>query len=278
MKVIAIIPARYSSTRFPGKVISPIAGVPMIQRVWERTRKASRIDEVIIATDDDRVKKLVEGFGGHAIMTSSDHPSGTERVFGGHAIMTSSDHPSGTERVAEAASKIEGDVIVNVQGDEPLIEPESLNLAVQPFLTEDNINVTSLMHPIESYSEYINPNVVKVLCDEIGNALYFSRAPIPFYRDEKELLDKWDREGARPAELKPVPQKHIGVYAFEADLLQALVRMPRSTLEEAEKLEQLRVLGWGFGMKMVPTPHDSISVDVPEDVEKVENLIKQSSG
>jgi len=231
----------------------------MIQRVWERVSLARRIDEVAVATDDERVAEAVEAFGGHVIMTSPDHVSGTERV-------------------AEAADKVESDVILNVQGDEPHIKPESLDLAVFPFLEEDTVSVTSLMHPVVSYEEFMSPNVVKVTCDEINNAIYFSRSPIPLYRDEKELLENWEKTGKRPDLLKPVPMKHIGVYAFRSDFLQALVRMPRSDLELAEKLEQLRVLAWGFRIRMVVTPYDSVSVDVPEDIEKVEALIHADEG
>ncbi|HUT52819.1 MAG TPA: 3-deoxy-manno-octulosonate cytidylyltransferase [bacterium] len=254
MKVVAIIPARYASVRFPGKVLAPIAGKPMIQRVWERATQAREVSEVIVATDHERVAEAVAGFGGRVIMTAPDRATGTERV-------------------AEAADKIEADVIINVQGDEPIIAPDSLDLVVQPFLDDDTAPVTSLMFPIESFAEYMDPNVVKVICDASDNAIYFSRSPIPHYRDGRELIEQWEKQGKRPAGLKPGPMKHIGVYAYRADFLQALVRMPVSELEEAERLEQLRVLAWGFHIKMVATPHDSISVDVPADVARVEAVI-----
>jgi 3-deoxy-manno-octulosonate cytidylyltransferase (CMP-KDO synthetase) len=256
MKVVAIIPARYASVRFPGKVLAPIAGKPMIQWVWERATQAREVTEVIVATDHERVAGVVTGFGGRVIMTAPDRATGTERV-------------------AEAADKVEADVVVNIQGDEPIIAPMSLDLVVQPFIDEDTAPVASLMFPLESHAEYMDPNVVKVICDASDHAISFSRSPIPYYRDGRELLEQWERQGARPAGLKPGPLKHIGVYAYRADFLQALVRMPVCELEEAERLEQLRVLAWGFRIKMVATPHDSISVDVPADVAKVEAAIKK---
>jgi 3-deoxy-manno-octulosonate cytidylyltransferase (CMP-KDO synthetase) len=256
MKVVAVIPARYSSTRFPAKVLTPILGKPMIQRVWERTRMALAIDEVAVATDDARIGDVVAGFGGHVIMTNPDHMSGTERV-------------------AEAAGRIEADVIINVQGDEPIINPESLLLVVSPFLQDEVVAMASLRYPIESYDEFLDPNVVKVVCDHLDNAIYFSRLPLPFYRDGEALLQQWRETGVRPAQLNPVPMKHIGVYAYRSEFLQAVARFHRTELENAEKLEQLRVLAWGFKIRMITTPHDAVSVDVPEDVAKVEKIMKE---
>jgi 3-deoxy-manno-octulosonate cytidylyltransferase (CMP-KDO synthetase) len=256
MKVVAVIPARYSSTRFPAKVVFPIAGKPMVQWVYERARKAERVDQVIVATDDERVAAAVAAFGGQAMMTSPDHGSGTERC-------------------AEVAGKIDADVIVNVQGDEPLIHPESLNLVVEPLLIEEQVAMASLMHPLASYQSYLSPNVVKVVRDHQDNAIYFSRAPIPCYREGQALLERWEREGRRPPELLPAPMKHLGVYAFRSSFLQAMVCMPRSELEDAEILEQLRVLAWGFKIRMMTTPHDSIGVDVLADAKTVEAIIRE---
>jgi 3-deoxy-manno-octulosonate cytidylyltransferase (CMP-KDO synthetase) len=256
MKVVAIIPARYSSTRFPAKVVFPIAGKPMVQRVYERVQKAERVDQVIVATDDERVAAAVAAFGGQAMMTSSDHGSGSERC-------------------AEVAGKIDADFVINVQGDEPLIHPESLNLVVEPLLFDEKVSMASLMHPLASYQSYRSPNVVKVVRDDQDNAIYFSRAPIPFYREGQALLERWEREGRRPPELVPTPMKHLGVYAFRSGFLQAIVRMPRQELEDAELLEQLRVLAWGFKIRMVLTPHDSIGVDIPADAEAVEAIIRE---
>lgn len=255
-KVVAIIPARYGSTRFPGKVLAELCAKPMIQRVWERAKMASLIDEVVVATDDERVAEVVSGFGGRVIMTMPEHQTGAERV-------------------AEAANKIKSDIVVNLQGDEPMIHPQSLDLAIQPILEEESIAMASLKHPIASCTDYLDPNVVKVVCDDQENSIYFSRAPIPWYRDGESLMKRWKDQGERPDELVPVPMKHIGVYAFRADFLQAMVRMPRSPLETAEALEQLRVLAWGFKIRIITTPHDSVGVDVPQDVEKVEALIRE---
>ncbi|MFO8056141.1 MAG: 3-deoxy-manno-octulosonate cytidylyltransferase [bacterium] len=254
MKVVAIIPARYSSARFPGKVVTPIAGKPMIQRVWERASQAKGVEEVIVATDDDKVQKAVTGFGGKCIMTSSECRSGTERC-------------------AEAADKISADIVINVQGDEPLINPRSLELLISPFREDDRLGMATLRYPIKSYEAFVNPNIVKVICDEQDHALYFSRLSIPYFREKQDLLQEWAETGERPAELLPVPMKHIGVYAYRESFLQALTRLPRTDLEAAELLEQLRVLAWGFKIKVVPTSHDSMGVDIKEDVQKVEETI-----
>jgi len=256
MKVVAIIPARFSSSRFPGKVIAPIAGKPMIQRVWERARQAESIAEVVVATDDERVAEVVKDFGGQVTMTLPEHESGTERV-------------------AEASIKVESDIIVNIQGDEPVIDPESLELLLRPFRNNDSQAMSSLMIPIERYDDFLSPNVVKVVCDDQSDALYFSRSPIPHYREGNQLLAAWRNGGSRPVEFVPPPMKHIGVYAYRTGFLQAVAKTPRTGLETAERLEQLKVLAWGFKIRMVETPHDAVSVDVPEDVEKVERIIRE---
>jgi 3-deoxy-manno-octulosonate cytidylyltransferase (CMP-KDO synthetase) len=198
-------------------------------------------------------------------------------AFGGHVIMTSPDCGSGTERCNEASEKIDSDVIVNVQGDEPLIDPQSLELVISPFQNDDekSVSMSTLKHPLLHYADYVNPNVVKVVCDEMDTALYFSRSPLPYYRDQAQLLDEWKRSGARPDALLPPPMKHIGVYAYRTTFLQALSRLPPSPLETAEMLEQLRALAWGFKIKAVTTPHDSAGVDTPEDVAKVEAMIAE---
>lgn len=256
MKVVAIIPARYSSSRFPGKVVFPIAGKSMIRRVWERAGQAKGIDDVIVATDDERVQRTVAAFGGKYVMTSTECRSGTERC-------------------AEAADKISADIIINVQGDEPVINPHSLELLVKPFRENDRLGMATLKHPIESCASFLNPNIVKVICDEQDNAIYFSRHPIPYFRDKDELLKRWEETGKRPEELVPPPMKHIGVYAYRSNFLQALTRLPPTELEAAELLEQLRVLAWGFDIKVVTTPHDSLGVDVEADVKKVEEVIEK---
>ncbi len=256
MKVVAIIPARYASTRFPGKVLVPINGKPMIQWVWERASMAEKVDEVMVATDDERVAEAVSEFGGRVVMTS-DH------------------HQSGTDRVAEAAAKISADVIINLQGDEPLIHPDSLDLVAEPLLMDEDLPMSTLMRPISSRSDYLNPNVVKVVRDEQGNAMYFSRSPLPAYRVSVEVMDSWKKGQGPPKELVPAPMKHVGIYGFNHGFLQALASLPRTPLEKAESLEQLRVLEWGFRIRVVETPHESVGVDVPEDVKKVKALLKK---
>ena len=256
-KVVALIPARYDSVRFPGKVLSELSGKPLIQWVWERACQARTAREVAVATDDDRVKEAVENFGGKVIMTSKDHQSGTDRL-------------------AEAVAFTTADIIVNVQGDEPLIHPESIDLAVHAILDEEDVRMTSLKKDITDYREYTSPHVVKVVCNNQEEALYFSRSPIPLYRDREELLRKWEDTGKRPPDLMPPPYKHLGLYVYEVGFLSALTRIPVSELEKAEKLEQLRALAWGFRIKVITTPHDSISVDTPEDLDRVKAILKSN--
>jgi 3-deoxy-manno-octulosonate cytidylyltransferase (CMP-KDO synthetase) len=256
-KVVALIPARYDSVRFPGKVLCELEGKPLIQWVWERASQARTPQEVAVATDDERVQEAVERFGGKVIMTSKDHQSGTDRL-------------------AEAVAFTTADVIVNVQGDEPLIHPESIDLAVQAILDDESVPMTSLKKEIADYREYVNPHVVKVVCNNQEEALYFSRSPIPHYRDREELLKKWEDTGRRPESLLPPPYKHLGLYVYETDFLSALTRIPLSDLEKAEKLEQLRALAWGFRIKVVTTPHDSIGVDTPEDLDRVKAILKSN--
>ncbi|MBE0500237.1 MAG: 3-deoxy-manno-octulosonate cytidylyltransferase [Desulfuromonadales bacterium] len=238
MKVVAILPARYGSTRFPGKPLVDIAGKPMIQHVYERTAQTRSVNRVIVATDDDRICAAVESFGGEVQMTCADHPSGTDRL-------------------AEVASRIEADLIVNVQGDEPLINPKMIEAAVAPLLADPAIEMGTLMTRITTKGEYNNPNVVKVVTDRAGFALYFSRGAIPCGRD----LD-----------LQTVPTlafKHIGLYVYQRDFLLKYPTLPATPLEQLEKLEQLRALEHGYRIRVVETDMQSIGVDVPEDVERV---------
>ena len=251
MKVLAVIPARYASERLPAKVLAPLLGKPMIQWTWEQARRASRVDEVVVATDDERVLKAVEQFGGHAIMTAPDHASGTDRV-------------------AEAAAESTAQLIVNLQGDEPLMHPETIDRAIKPFLEDDNLAMSSAKVEIQEAESYLNPNVVKVVCDDQDFACYFSRSPIPYYRGREPLLEEWRQTGVRPPALQPAPYKHLGLYVYRTDFLQAFARLPRPAVEDAEKLEQLRALAWGFKIKVVTTPHDSIGVDTAEDLRKAE--------
>jgi 3-deoxy-manno-octulosonate cytidylyltransferase (CMP-KDO synthetase) len=254
MKVLVIIPARYASERLPAKVLAPLLGKPLLQWTWEQAQRASRVDEVLIATDDERVLEAVKKFGGKGIMTAADHASGTDRV-------------------AEVAAKGSAQLIVNLQGDEPLMHPETIDRAIMPFLNDDNLAMGSAKVEIQDLDSYFNPNVVKVVCDDQDFACYFSRAPIPHYRGREKLLEKWRMTGVRPPAMQPAPFKHLGLYVYRTDFLQAFARLPRPAMEDAEKLEQLRALAWGFKIKVVTTPHDSIGVDTAEDLRQAEAIL-----
>lgn len=247
MNVIAVIPARYGSTRLGGKPLLDIGGKPMVQWVYERAKKAKLVRDVMVATDDKRVMSAVERFGGKAVMTSSSHRSGTDRI-------------------AEAAGSLNADVIVNVQGDEPLIEPEMIDEAIKPLLAESALLISTLKTKIANEEELKDPNVVKVVTDREGFALYFSRYPIPYVRDSSEL-------GVRSSELKATYYKHIGLYVYRKDFLLKFAKMEPTPLEEAEKLEQLRVLENGYKIKVVQTKYNSIGVDTKEDLEKVRKIV-----
>src|SRR5215470_11543777 len=240
-KIVIVIPARYGSTRLPGKPLVQIAGKPMVQRVYERARLAMGGSRVIVATDDERILKAVEGFGGEARMTRSDHRTGTERI-------------------AEVAAHAEGDVFVNVQGDEPLIHPNAIDRAVNALLEEPRAAIATLAVPIKTPSDIMDPNVVKTVLDFDGNALYFSRAPIPWVRDAqaKVHVKYW---------------KHLGLYVFQRDALLEFPTLPLGELERVEQLEQLRWLENGWKIRVAEVEHDAVSVDVPEDVERVERLM-----
>ncbi len=246
MRVAAIIPARYASTRLPGKPLADIDGKPMVWRVYERAKMARLVDEVWVATDDQRVYDAVQEFGGNVMMTSPDHPSGTDRL-------------------AEAAGKIQADIYVNVQGDEPLIPPELIDAAVEPLLAEPSLNMATAAREITSSDEIADPSVVKVVLDEGGYALYFSRAPIPFHRDI------WTNGSIIGGNCL----KHIGLYVYRRDFLLKYAKIPPTALEQTEKLEQLRALGHGERIKVVITELESIGVDTPEDLDRVIRLIQK---
>lgn len=242
MKVLGIIPARYASTRLPAKALLDIAGKPMIQRVYERARMSPALDRLVVATDDERIYEKV-------------------RSFAGEALMTSSAHPSGTDRVAEAARVLkagEGDLIVNIQGDQPLFEPGMIDEVVAPLGSDPGLQMGALVHPIRTPEELANPSVVKVVVDRKGCALYFSRSPMPYVMS-----------AARAARY----YKHIGPYAYRMAFLLAFTRMERGELEQAESLEQLRALEHGYKIRVVETKFDSQEVDTPEDLEKVRRKI-----
>jgi 3-deoxy-manno-octulosonate cytidylyltransferase (CMP-KDO synthetase) len=244
-KVVIVIPARYGSTRLPGKPLVSLAGKPMIQRVYERARLAQRADRVIVATDDERIVKAVEGFGGEARMTRVDHRTGTERV-------------------AEVAAHTEGDVFVNVQGDEPLLDPVAVDTAVNSLLEEPAAAVATVATPLHSAADIMDPNVVKVVLDFDENALYFSRAPIP-----------WVRDTASKIQVRHL--KHLGLYVFQRDALLEYPTLPQGELERIEQLEQLRWMENGWKIRVAEVEHDAVSVDVPADVERVEKLLQGKS-
>jgi 3-deoxy-manno-octulosonate cytidylyltransferase (CMP-KDO synthetase) len=252
--IVAIIPARYASTRLPGKPLVDIAGTPMILRVVERARQAPLIDRVIVATDDERVLNVVLAAGQEAIMTSPDHRTGTDRL-------------------AEVAAKLEAEIIVNVQGDEPLIEPSTIEAAVSPLTEDPAIVMSTTCEPIESVDDLLNPSVVKVTVDKNGFAICFSRNPIPFPR--AAALEHGSIENALRAEpgLLKLYSKHTGLYVYRREFLLKFAGMDSTKLEQTEALEQLRVLEHGFRIKVVRVAHRSIGVDTPEDLERVRRLM-----
>ena len=242
---MVVIPARYGSTRLLGKPLVSLAGKPMIQRVYERAKLARRVDQVIEATDDERIVKAVEGFGGVARMTRAEHRTGTERV-------------------AEVAAHVEGAVFVNVQGDEPLLDPEAIDAAVGALIEEPVASISTVATPIKMPADIMDPNVVKTVLDFDGNALYFSRAPIP-----------WVRDSASKIQVRHL--KHLGLYVFERDALLEYPTLPQGELERIEQLEQLRWMENGWKIRVAEVAHDAVSVDVPEDVARVEKLLQGES-
>jgi 3-deoxy-manno-octulosonate cytidylyltransferase (CMP-KDO synthetase) len=248
-KILAVIPARYGSTRFEGKPLAEILGKPMIQYVHEGVRRSKLIDEVIVATDDQRILEAVKAFGGKAILTSPAHPSGTDRV-------------------AEVARKLKSEIIVNVQGDEPLIDGAFIDKAIRPLLTDENLQLSTLMTRIEEVRDWLNPHIVKVVVDQKNFALYFSRSPIPFPRD----LQIGRLESNPFGTNRPLPKrvfKHIGVYVFRRKFLLLFSKMKVTPLEKLEKLEQLRALENGYRIKVTCVNYEPLSVDTPEDLQKV---------
>src|SRR5215470_7945411 len=240
-KIVIVIPARYGSTRLPGKPLVQIAGKPMVQRVYERARLAMGGTRVIVATDDERVLKAVEGFGGEARMTRPDHRTGTERI-------------------AEVAAHTEGEVFVNVQGDEPLLDPAAVDTAVGALLEEPAAAIATVAVPIRTPADIMDPNVVKTVLDFEDNALYFSRAPIPWVRDSASKIH------ARHL-------KHLGLYVFQREALLEYPTLPQGELERIEQLEQLRWMENGWKIRVAEVEHDAVSVDVPKDVARVERLL-----
>ncbi len=250
MNITAVIPARYASTRFPGKALAEIGGKPMIQHVYERTSRASLVGNVIVATDDARIQQAVAAFGGRCCMTRSDHETGTDRL-------------------AEVAAGLDADIIVNVQGDEPLIVPEMIDQAIQPFLIDSELRMGTLKTRIKCLHDFLSPNVVKVVADREANALYFSRSPLPFFRDKwQDLKDESFASG------KLLCFKHVGLYVFRRDFLVEFAALTPTFLEISEKLEQLRAVENGIRIRVVETEFESIGVDTPDDLAKARERFK----
>ena len=247
--VIAIIPARYASARLPGKPLADINGQPMIRHVVERTARASLVERVIVATDDERVRASVAGFGGEALLTDPELPSGTDRC------------------AAIARTLPDASIIVNVQGDEPLIDPALVDATIQPLLDDPGLAAATPVRRISSTEELENPHIPKVVLDRAGNCVYFSRSPIPFFRDAP--FGHW-------AKLHPY-YRHIGLYVFRRDMLLRFSNLPPTPLELAEHLEQLRLIENGFTIRGVITGYDSIPVDTPQDLEKVRAMARHES-
>ncbi len=252
MRTIGIIPARYASTRLPGKALALIAGEPMVWHVYCRAGEAQSLERVIVATDDERIRQAVLDRGGEAVLTRGDHVSGTDRL-------------------AEVAVGLDCDLVVNIQGDEPLMEPAVIDTAVAPFLTEPDLRMSTAATPIRSAQEYRDPAAVKVVLDERGDALYFSRAPLPYFR-----LDSAG-EGSDNAFRDPATGltalKHLGLYVYRRETLLWLSGLPPTALERAEKLEQLRALGNGCPIRVVVVDYSPVGVDTPEDLNRVRELM-----
>src|SRR5215472_13545641 len=240
-RILGVIPARYASSRFPGKALVAIAGKTMLEHVWERASQSRYLTSLVIATDDERIRTAAESFKARVLMTRDDHISGTDRV-------------------AEAASASNAQVIVNIQGDEPLIDPAAIDTAILGMLEAEDAQMTTLKKRIERAEEIHNPNVVKVVTDPIGKAIYFSRAAIPFNRDTSEAVNYY---------------KHIGLYVYQRDFLLGYPDLPVGPLERIERLEQLRALENGHKIRVIETDYESLGVDTPEDWAHVSQFMER---
>lgn len=244
-RVIAIIPARFASTRYPGKVIAPLLGHPLVYHTWLRTSEASLVDHVVVATDSPEVVKALAPYPIEVVLTREDHATGTDRI-------------------AEVATEIAGDIVVNVQGDEPAIDPEAIDAVVRPLLEDSALQMATARRRITDRKMILDPNVVKVICDLRNKALYFSRLPIPCIRDDA------DRAAAPDCYWQ-----HIGLYVYRRDFLLSYTQMPQTPLERLEKLEQLRALENGHDIAVIETNYEVIGVDTPEDLAEVSALLQR---
>lgn len=241
-KIVCIIPSRYESSRFPGKPLADLCGKPMIQHVYERVAKAQAVPYVAVATDDQRIFDAVKHFGGNAIMTSATHRSGTDRIA---EAIQSLDLP------ADA-------IVVNIQGDQPIFEPSQVDEVIQPLMDDPSLTMSTLIYKIVRDEEITHPHAVKVVLDHQNFALYFSRATIPYVRDKHLKADYY---------------KHHGIYAYRRDFLEVFTGLPEGKLEKLEALEQLRALEYGYKIKVVITPHDSVEVDNQQELERVRQIL-----
>lgn len=246
MRAVGVIPARWGSTRFEGKVLAKIDGRPMIEHVWRRSKQSRLLTEVIIACDDERILKAAAEFGAKAVLTSKNHASGTDRI-------------------AQAAADLVAGIIVNIQGDEPLIHPRVIDDLVSALREDPGCRMATAIKAIRTKEELENPNVVKAVVDARGNALYFSRAVIPFDRDQSGIR-------------KIKYYKHLGIYAYRKSFLMKFAKMPKSGLEQAEGLEQLRALEAGVKIKTVVTDVETVGVDTPQDLARVEKFLRRQEG
>lgn len=246
MQVIGIIPARYASTRFEGKVLADILGKTMLQRVWERAKQAALLDDLIIACDDQRVLEAAQGWGARAVMTSKAHACGTDRI-------------------CEVINPLNVKIVINIQADEPLVHPNMIDSLTRSLLSDAKISVATLIKKITDLADVYNPHVVKVVKDKDDFALYFSRAELPYHAENSEIK-------------APLYHKHIGLYGYTKDFLFVFKNLASSYLEKTERLEQLRILEGGFRIKVVETEHDTIGVDTPQDLEKVRQIFAEKKG
>jgi len=240
--IVCIIPSRYESSRFPGKPLADLCGKPMIQHVYERVGRARAVPYVAVATDDQRIYDAVKKFGGNAVMTATTHRSGTDRIS--EAVKT-------LNLSAEA-------IVVNIQGDQPIFEPVQVDEVIQPLIDDPTAVMSTLIYQIVLDEEITHPHAVKVVFDHENNALYFSRATIPYVRDKKLHADYY---------------KHHGIYAYRRDFLDTFTRLPEGKLEKLEALEQLRALEYGYKIKVVITPHDSVEVDNQQELDRVRQIL-----
>ncbi|MEO8070858.1 MAG: 3-deoxy-manno-octulosonate cytidylyltransferase [Acidobacteriota bacterium] len=242
-RVVAVIPARFRSTRLPGKPLALIDGRSMIEHVYRRVVDARSVDAVLVATDDERIARAVDAFGGTAVMTAADHLTGTDRL-------------------AEVAAHLTSQLLVNVQGDEPLITPDAIDTAVRPLLDHPDDVMSTLRKRIDDPADLANPSVVKLVIDGNGYALYFSRVALPFVRPDQRAPTMW---------------RHLGLYVYQRQFLIALAGLRETALERAEGLEQLRALEHGFRIRTIETSVETIGVDTPEDLERVRHLVQAAA-